>query len=67
MSFYFPKTMVIFVSASWAALLIQYIGHLVTAEEARQQFKLDHVVFMPTGNPPHKDRTWISDAEHRYV
>ena len=44
-----------------------HIGHLVTAEEARQQFKLDHVVFMPTGNPPHKDRTWISDAEHRYV
>lgn len=44
-----------------------HIGHLVTAEEARQQFKLDHVVFMPTGNPPHKDKTRITDAEHRYL
>ncbi len=44
-----------------------HIGHLVTAEEARQQFKLDHVVFMPAGNPPHKDEAAITPAEHRYL
>lgn len=31
-----------------------HIGHLVTAEEARQQFSLEEIVFMPTGEPPHK-------------
>ena len=28
-----------------------HIGHLVTAEEARQQFNLDCVIFIPAGNP----------------
>ncbi len=44
-----------------------HIGHLVTAEEARQQFKLDFVIFMPTGNPPHKDKDKVTEAEHRYL
>ncbi|RJX28963.1 MAG: nicotinate-nucleotide adenylyltransferase [Dethiobacter sp.] len=44
-----------------------HIGHLVTAEEARQQFKLDHVIFIPAGTPPHKDEKTISSAEHRYL
>ena len=44
-----------------------HMGHLVTAEQARQQFKLDHVVFMPTGTPPHKEKSRITDAEHRYL
>ncbi len=42
-------------------------GHLVTAEEARIQFALDRVVFMPTGNPPHKQIGGEVAAEHRYV
>ena len=29
-------------------------GHLVTAEEARVQFDLDEVIFVPSGKPPHK-------------
>ncbi|MDD5601109.1 MAG: adenylyltransferase/cytidyltransferase family protein, partial [Actinomycetota bacterium] len=29
-------------------------GHLVTAQEALSQYKLDVVIFVPTGNPPHK-------------
>jgi nicotinate-nucleotide adenylyltransferase len=33
-----------------------HIGHLVAAEEARLQFSLDTVVFLPTGNAPHKRR-----------
>jgi len=42
-------------------------GHLVTADQARQKFQLDHVVFMPTGNPPHKEKLKMTDAEHRYL
>lgn len=30
-----------------------HIGHLVTAEEARDRFSLDKVIFMPTGVHPH--------------
>ncbi len=44
-----------------------HMGHLVTAEEARQQFNLDYVVFVPTGIPPHKDEETISLPEHRYL
>ena len=31
-----------------------HIGHLILGEAARQQFRLDKVLFMPAGNPPHK-------------
>ena len=31
-----------------------HIGHLILAEEARDQLKLDLVYFVPAGNPPHK-------------
>lgn len=31
-----------------------HIGHLVLAECAYEQFELDTVLFLPTGNPPHK-------------
>ncbi len=44
-----------------------HMGHLVTAEEARQQFDLDYVVFVPTGNPPHKEKEIISLPEHRHL
>ncbi|MEW5919994.1 MAG: nicotinate-nucleotide adenylyltransferase [Bacillota bacterium] len=44
-----------------------HLGHLVTAEEACQQFNLDHVVFMPSGEPPHKDKRKVTAAEHRYL
>jgi len=42
-------------------------GHLVTAQEALSQFKLDKVIFIPTGNPPHKIKNKISSAEDRYI
>ena len=42
-------------------------GHLVTAQEALSQFKLDRVIFIPTGNPPHKIEKDIADAEDRYI
>ncbi|MGM0651841.1 MAG: nicotinate-nucleotide adenylyltransferase [Bacillota bacterium] len=44
-----------------------HMGHLVTAEEARQQFDLDYVIFVPAGIPPHKDEAAISLPEHRYL
>jgi nicotinate-nucleotide adenylyltransferase len=31
-----------------------HIGHLVIAEEARAQFELETVVFVPSARPPHK-------------
>lgn len=44
-----------------------HMGHLFTAEEARQQFQLDHVIFLPAGAPPHKEKEKVSLAEHRYL
>lgn len=31
-----------------------HIGHLILGEKAYEQLKLDTVLFMPAGNPPHK-------------
>lgn len=44
-----------------------HYGHLVTAEEALAQFKLDEVVFMPTGQPARKTHKRVSAAEDRYL
>lgn len=43
-----------------------HLGHLVIAEEIRQKFKLDKVIFIPAGNPPHKNPKKITSGEHRY-
>ena len=42
-------------------------GHLVTAEEAFWQFRLDEVLFVPTGQPWMKDHPDVSPAEDRYL
>lgn len=44
-----------------------HIGHLVIAEEVRSRFKLDKVIFVPAGNPPHKELGAVTDANHRYI
>ena len=31
-----------------------HIGHLLLAEFAYEDFKLDEIWFLPNGNPPHK-------------
>lgn len=31
-----------------------HIGHLILGETAYEQFHLDQILFMPSGNPPHK-------------
>lgn len=43
-----------------------HYGHLVAAEMARTEFFLDKVLFIPTGNPPHKDEYKVSPGELRY-
>lgn len=42
-------------------------GHLVTAQEALNQFCLDEVIFIPAGDPPHKVEKHLADAEDRYL
>jgi|YelNatPaOPRAMG01_1025707.scaffolds.fasta_scaffold87003_2 nicotinate-nucleotide adenylyltransferase len=42
-----------------------HIGHLIIAEDARFRLKLDKVLFVPAGYPPHKPGKPISDARHR--
>jgi nicotinate-nucleotide adenylyltransferase len=42
-------------------------GHLVTAEEALHQFRLEGVVFVPTGQPWMKAHEVVSDVEDRYL
>jgi len=40
-------------------------GHLAAASEVLHSFELDEVIFVPTGQPYHKDE--VSPAEHRYL
>ena len=42
-------------------------GHLFTAEEARVRFRLNNVLFIPNGNPPHKKEYPLTPARHRYA
>lgn len=42
-----------------------HYGHLVVAEEVRQQFALTKVIFIPAGRPPHKINNFISEPTHR--
>ena len=43
-----------------------HIGHLILGENAYQQLGLSRVVFMPSGNPPHKkDREGRASDEQR--
>jgi nicotinate-nucleotide adenylyltransferase len=44
-----------------------HYGHLVTAEEALVQFRLDEVVFVPTGTPWMKEHERVSPPEDRYL
>lgn len=42
-----------------------HVAHLILAEQAWQQFKLDTVLIMPSGDPPHKKEREITSASHR--
>ena len=41
-------------------------GHLAIARQARAALALDRVVFIPTGDPPHKPNERLASARDRY-
>jgi nicotinate-nucleotide adenylyltransferase len=43
-----------------------HYGHLAIAEEAKEQFNLKRVIFIPCGHPPHKKAYPVSNPEDRY-
>lgn len=44
-----------------------HLGHLLLAEVARDQLRLDRVLFVPAGDPPHKQERLKSAACHRWA
>jgi nicotinate-nucleotide adenylyltransferase len=44
-----------------------HYGHLLLADDVREQLALDRVVFMPAGVPPHKPAGDIAPAADRYA
>ncbi len=40
-----------------------HTGHMAVAREAKKQYNLDKVIFIPTGNMPHKKGCEASDVE----
>jgi nicotinate-nucleotide adenylyltransferase len=44
-----------------------HYGHLVAAEAALDSFSLEQVLFVPSGNPPHKKEYPVTEARHRYL
>lgn len=42
-------------------------GHLVAASEVAHRFDLETVVFVPTGQPWHKEGKQVTEVEHRYL
>ena len=43
-----------------------HIGHLLLAENAAYELKADKIIFMTSGNPPHKDYVESADSIMRY-
>jgi nicotinate-nucleotide adenylyltransferase len=43
-----------------------HTAHLRIAEEAQKKFELDRVLFVPAGNPPHKEGASLTAYEDRY-
>jgi len=42
-----------------------HYGHLFLAEAAYEQLRLDYVLFMPSKNPPHKDKPQMISEQQR--
>jgi nicotinate-nucleotide adenylyltransferase len=43
-----------------------HLAHLQIAEEARKGYALDRILFVPAGNPPHKEAASVTPYEDRY-
>jgi nicotinate-nucleotide adenylyltransferase len=44
-----------------------HAGHLAAARAAQRRFHLDRILFIPTGNPPHKIHANLTDYAQRYA
>jgi nicotinate-nucleotide adenylyltransferase len=42
-----------------------HLGHLALAYEARYELGLDHLLFVPNADPPHKQGQGVTPARHR--
>jgi nicotinate-nucleotide adenylyltransferase len=42
-----------------------HLGHLITAEQCREQARLDQVWFIPSAQPPHKQDRPVTPFDHR--
>src|SRR5580700_6639191 len=42
-----------------------HVGHLIIAEQCREQAKLDEIWFVPSARPPHKSRPDLTSFEKR--
>src|SRR5437879_4932633 len=42
-----------------------HLGHLIMAEQCREQGKLDQVLFIPAARPPHKQDTALTSYAQR--
>lgn len=42
-----------------------HLGHLIVAEQCREQVQLEQVWFMPAAHPPHKLNRPLTSVEHR--
>lgn len=43
-----------------------HAGHLRAAQAAARKFRLDQILFVPSGNPPHKLTGQLTPFHHRY-
>ena len=44
-----------------------HAGHMQAARAAMRKFRLDRVLFIPTGSPPHKVRDRLTTFPHRFA
>lgn len=42
-----------------------HLGHLIIAEQVRNQLDLEKILFIPSAEPPHKEEKKAIDASHR--
>ena len=42
-----------------------HLGHLIVAEQCREQANLDQVLFVPAARPPHKQDRPLTPFQHR--
>lgn len=43
-----------------------HLGHLIAAQEVLNKINLDRIVFIPSGDPPHKRKEDLASAKDRY-